>query len=196
MPTLIEDLRAFDLNAAAARVHIANAKWWIDPHTGLRVERNPFEILALVHSELSEALEGERKSKLDDHLPHRPMAEVEMADTLIRLLDCAGAWGAPLSGFRAAERVVSNRGEAIFWLHCRVRQIGAFVLRAPFRTALTDGQRRELGTWINHAISDVMSYCLAFGYDLLGAYEEKMAYNATRADHTLEARRAAGGKAF
>ncbi len=188
--------RQFDLNAAAARVHEANAKWWVDIHTGERIERNPFEILALVHSELSEALEGERKSKMDDHLPHRPMAEVEMADTLIRLFDCADAWSAPLTAFRSVERVEENRGEAIFWLHCRVRQIGCFVPRAPLRAVLSDRERAELGTWISHAIIGVMSYCFVFGYDLLGAYEEKMIYNANRADHKLEARRAAGGKAF
>lgn len=46
--------------------------------------------LALCHSELSEALEGMRKGLMDDHLPHRPMLEVELADTIIRILDLAG----------------------------------------------------------------------------------------------------------
>src|SRR4051812_7282747 len=36
--------------------------------------------IALCHSELSEALEGHRKNLMDDHLPHRKMAEVELAD--------------------------------------------------------------------------------------------------------------------
>lgn len=46
--------------------------------------------LALVHSEVSEALEGIRKNLMDDHLPHRPMGEVEVADSFIRLLDLSG----------------------------------------------------------------------------------------------------------
>ena len=46
--------------------------------------------LALVHSEVSEALEGMRKDLKDDHLPHREMVEVELADTIIRILDLAG----------------------------------------------------------------------------------------------------------
>jgi hypothetical protein len=34
------------------------------------------------------------------------------------------------------------------------------------------------------------------GLDLGGAYADKMRYNATRYDHTHEARRAVGGKKF
>jgi NTP pyrophosphatase (non-canonical NTP hydrolase) len=36
----------------------------------------------------------------------------------------------------------------------------------------------------------------AMGFDLGGAIAEKLTYNATRADHTAAARKAAGGKAF
>lgn len=54
--------------------------------------------IALCHSELSEALEGYRKSLMDDHLPSRPMAEVELADTVIRIFDLAGAMRYDLAG--------------------------------------------------------------------------------------------------
>jgi hypothetical protein len=50
-------------------------------------------MLALCHSELSEALEGARKDLYDDHLPTRKMFEVELADTIIRILDLAGREG-------------------------------------------------------------------------------------------------------
>lgn len=46
--------------------------------------------IALCHSELSEALEGMRKNLPDDKLPHLPMIEVELADTMIRILDLCG----------------------------------------------------------------------------------------------------------
>lgn len=54
--------------------------------------------LALVHSEISEALEGFRKDLMDDKLPHRKMFEVELADACIRIFDIAGYFGLDLEG--------------------------------------------------------------------------------------------------
>lgn len=54
--------------------------------------------LALVHSEVSEAVEGVRKGLMDDHLKERPMAEVELADAIIRAFDLAGHEGWDLAG--------------------------------------------------------------------------------------------------
>ena len=44
-------------------------------------------MVALIHSEASEALEGLRKDLMDTHLTDRKMVEAEMADILIRVLD-------------------------------------------------------------------------------------------------------------
>jgi len=52
--------------------------------------------LALIHSEISEALEGLRKGLKDDHLPQYDMFAVELADALIRILDLAGAFNIPI----------------------------------------------------------------------------------------------------
>lgn len=113
-----------NLNDYSKKCHKANEKWWHDINTGKFIERNKGELLCLIHSEISECMEGERKNLMDDKLPHRKMAEVELVDTLIRIFDYAGA----------------------------------------------------------------------FGYDLQGAYEEKMAFNASREDHKYESRSRADGK--
>lgn len=76
-----------NLNEIAKKVHRANAKWWQDLITGEPVERNRAELLALIHSEVSEALEGERKGLMDDKLPQYPMPAVEIVDTIIRCFD-------------------------------------------------------------------------------------------------------------
>lgn len=103
---------------------IRHAGWWND------IDINDKNVvptkLCLIHSEISEAMEGHRKNLMDEHLPYRKMIEVELADAMIRISDLAGA----------------------------------------------------------------------LDLDLGGAIAEKMAYNATRADHKPEARSAENGKAY
>jgi NTP pyrophosphatase (non-canonical NTP hydrolase) len=81
-------------------VHARNvqAGWWNDLVTGEKLDRNPGELIALCHSELSECLEGVRKNLMDDKLPHRKMEEVEMADCVIRIADYCGGRGLDLGG--------------------------------------------------------------------------------------------------
>jgi NTP pyrophosphatase (non-canonical NTP hydrolase) len=67
-----------------------DAGWWTDLETGEPKDRNVGELLMLIVSEVAEAMEGHRKGLMDNHLPHRTMFEVELADVLIRIFDLAG----------------------------------------------------------------------------------------------------------
>lgn len=92
---------AFDgLRAAQFLAHqtAQEAGWYRDPKTGKPVVRNFGEVVALMHSELSEALEADRKGLKDDKLPHRDGREVEFADCIIRILDTAAALGLDVAG--------------------------------------------------------------------------------------------------
>lgn len=104
MTTAINDNidHAANINALCAEVHADNiaAGWWTDMHTGESIiaTRNVPEMLCLIHSEISEAMEGHRKDLMDDKLPHRKMMEVELADAVIRICDLAGSRGYDLGG--------------------------------------------------------------------------------------------------
>jgi len=89
---------ALDLGAVEIHVQNIHSGWWHDLKTGAPLQRNVGELLCLIHSEISEAMEGHRKGLQDDKLPHRPMIEVELADALIRILDLAGAMQLDLGG--------------------------------------------------------------------------------------------------
>lgn len=83
------DIMTDNINAMAAICHNDNLKWWQNPATGEAISRNAGEMIALMHSELSECLEGVRKNLQDDHLPEFKSEEVELADLLIRAFDYA-----------------------------------------------------------------------------------------------------------
>lgn len=71
----------------------AKMKGWWDS------DRSNAECIALIHSELSEALEADRHGNPpDDKIPEFSGMEAELADAIIRILDLAGARGYDIGG--------------------------------------------------------------------------------------------------
>ena len=85
----------------------AKAGWYHDPKTGALRDRNVGEMLMLIVSEISEAMDGHRKGLDDDKLTNRSMIEVELADAVIRICDLAGYLQLDLGG-AITEKLVFN----------------------------------------------------------------------------------------
>ena len=100
-----------------------DAGWHTDLGTGELIERNKAEMLMLIVSEVAEAMEGVRKDLKDDHLPERSMEEVELADTVIRIMDYAGRWGLDIGG-AIIEKLEYNKNRADHKIENRIKNGG------------------------------------------------------------------------
>jgi hypothetical protein len=81
--------------------------WWPDG-----CKDNPLHYsnkLCLIHSEVSEAMEGDRKKKPDSHLPEYPASVVELADAVIRIGDLAGGYDQDLASALVDKMLYNQR---------------------------------------------------------------------------------------
>jgi len=181
------------LNEWTTKIHQHNVDvgWW---------DNNPslLEKIMLIITEIAEATEGVRKDLMDDHLIHRKMEEVELADALIRTLDLGGRMELQLHGEAHKdiifddELIYSNAAErhlslctTVTGLADRVRYYNdggdrhtldfqySYLVVQHHRSRPTPGSRHRWLRWL-----------------------EKFEYNKRRADHKRENRALENGKKF
>ena len=100
--SVLNDTNAIEHLVSTVHDWAVRTGWWADLETGESLTadypagekptgaKSIGNIVALLHSEVSEAFEGDRKNLQDEHIPEFTSFEVELADLLIRLLDTAG----------------------------------------------------------------------------------------------------------
>ncbi len=169
------------------KIHQQNVDmgWWDEPR--------PFStFVCLFHSELSEAMEGDRKGLMDDHLPHYPMFQVELADFVIRCLDFLGSTG-NTNDFDIYKRIEDfdlDNTEFLAAMHYCVSY------------AFHEEQKPAPTGYINclESIGCAVESCFTFAklkeFDLHQIILEKVEYNKHRADHKRENRAKTGGKKY
>ena len=166
------------------KIHAQNKElgWWDEPR--------PFStFVCLFHSELSEAMEGDRKGLMDDHLPQYPMASVEVADFVIRVLDWYGSVDVGIIEFSI--RVYDN------WDFCDyIAMIHQKVSAAYYFKEIADTDFCEVNEELSEALMLCQSLYYTKGWNLEQIILEKVEYNKHRADHKRENRAKVGGKKY
>lgn len=169
--------------------------WWEE-------ERSFGEIIALVHSEVSEALEDYRKGNnpanlwYDRRLPDGGIQTVlkmeystdkpcgipsELADICIRIFDIAGKynWGPIL------EAVTADSVENCFWVEMKYNSLPEHLTSIHFDLSQAwinyeRGGEQGAIRCLAHVLNSIKFISTKFKIDLDRAIDEKMVYNATR----------------
>lgn len=167
---------AQSLTAFYEDVHARNVKagWWTNIDTGEPLKRNVGEMFMLMVTELAEAYEAYVLSLQDDKLPQHHGLGVELGDLEIRIADFAG-------GLMAGKVVEydpgsHNPGASMFMEVVEIAKRYEAIRKTPAAKGDT-----ECGEFIapQHVPTMIV---------------DKLAFNATRADHKIENRLKADGK--
>lgn len=174
------------LNRLAVEIYAQNKAvgWWDNP------DRDIYQTLQLVNTEVAEATEGERKNLMDDKIKHRRMGEVELADAVIRLLDLGGRYGWEVSHDLVSVEVMSMK--EIAGAHFFITTVNGWL----GTTIFDNGTKAEVEYFYGLCINSIFWLGAQHGYDVMGALHEKVEFNKTREDHKRSARAQEHGKKF
>ena len=163
-------------------IHAQNKSvgWWD--------EVRPFSTFAcLFHSELSEAMEGDRKNLMDDHLPEYSMFKVELADFVIRVMDWLGSVDAS-----HVTHAMALTDDLRFDDNC------ALLAELHWSTSHAYETTHNLDTsrTVNQLVTAIKTVENHLGDELWEIVDKKVEYNKTRADHKRENRAKSDGKKY
>lgn len=113
----LEEIHAEDIGFRALQKELHKDSydkgWWHDTR-GNDLRDHPFTFptkAMLIVTEVSEAIEGDRKDIADTHLPQYSMKAVELADVQIRLMDLAEAYNIDLLEIIRAKQLYNRERE-------------------------------------------------------------------------------------
>ena len=147
--------------------------------------------MQLVSTEVSEAVEGVRKNLMDDHLPQYKMECVELADTLIRVLDLGGKLKLtyterPINHpFIGEDKSIGCNHLAI---NCEIVSLANTIYLKKMPSVLSD--------FYSTLINCILEVAKVRGHNLAKPLVDKLELNKNRADHKRENRNKKNGKKF
>tara|TARA_R110001592_G_scaffold190667_1_gene436674 strand:- start:304 stop:825 length:522 start_codon:yes stop_codon:yes gene_type:complete len=165
------------------KIHAQNKDmgWWDEP-------RQFSTFVCLFHSELSEAMEGDRKGLMDDHLPEYEMFWVELADFVIRCMDWLGS--NDHNGLNDNFLIIKEDTSPIKLIADMHWNISSSY------ESDQNGDHSERDAWITDAVHTCFGFAKAKKFGIYSIILEKVEYNKHRADHKRENRAKTGGKKY
>ena len=167
--------------------------WWTDIENGtsIRQSRNRAELFALMGTEVREAYDAGLFKFMDDKLPTQYGCVAEIADTMIRVLDLCGADGIDVS------KAIVNSEEDFDYLATTTWEGAILQLFLTFAEATELHRTGKSYVPAMVKACSIMLYMNArWDFDLFFVINEKRRFNKLRSDHSIESRKAKGGKKF